>query len=339
MIPVPNAVLEALAVTYDTTAAQLAHFGGGNESSDGVVYAYPDGGTRRLLKIMAIPGEDRRRGRLCLDERLRFMRFLGEGGAQIAYPRLSPQGQVYEMVEEEDHLWVAYSMDIAPGKGPKQDAWDPVLFRNWGQAIGQLHLLTQEYPSWRGAVDPETGETFLTWKEEWQGFYEWCQDEQVREKWVEIREQLEALPVTRDAFGFIHNDPHIWNLCADEERVTILDFDVANHHWFMTDIAIACQNILIFVSGGLGAPVRDRDKLVAFLGYFMEGYERENHLSVEWLSRLDLFISYRRILMFIVMYGWLSSQPEHHAAWKEMILTCPEVAGPSPLPSGKRGRG
>jgi Ser/Thr protein kinase RdoA (MazF antagonist) len=74
-------------------------------------------------------------------------------------------------------------------------------------------------------------------------------------------------------------------------------------------------------------PVSDRAKLLGFLDCFMEGYEREHHLAPEWLDRLDLFIAYRRILLFIVMHGWISSQPEMHASWKRMILEEPEVAG------------
>lgn len=329
MIAVPAPVVESLARAYGTGATKLDLFGGGQPQSDGVVYAYPhgDGGGQRLLKIMAIPAEDQRRGRLCLEERLRFIRFLGEHEAHIAFPLLSPQGSLYETVVEEDHLWVGYSMDIAPGEAPAHDAWDTEFFRNWGQAIGRLHRLAQQYPSWQGSEDPESGAPFLTWKEEWEGFYEWCQDKAVKHKWVEIREQLETLPVTRDAFGFIHNDPHIWNLRVDGDRVTVLDFDVANHHWFVNDIAIAGQNVFAFLTGGLHGPVRDRERLLAFYRCFMEGYERENHLAAAWLDRLDLFIAYRRILLFIVMNEWARSQPELYASWVEMIMTTPEVVG------------
>jgi Ser/Thr protein kinase RdoA (MazF antagonist) len=320
-------VLTSLADAYGTTYAQLDHFAGGREENDGVIYAYPYGDARRLLKIMAIPVGDQRRGRLCLEERLRFMRFLGARGARIAFPQLSPQERVYEIVRDAGHLWVGYSMEVAPGGPQVQDAWDEPFFRNWGQVVGNLHRLTREYPSWRSAVDPESGDLCLTWEEEWAGFYNWCQDEEVKQCWLEIKARLETLPITREAFGFIHNDPHIWNLQVDGDQITLLDFDVANHHWFMTDLAIACQSVLIFLSGGLNGPVRDRDKLLRFLDCFLDGYEREHHLPAAWLDRLDLFIAYRRILLFIVMHGWVQSQPELHARWKGMILSPTAVVG------------
>ena len=327
MIPVPKTTLEALAKSFGTNADNLIHFGGGQESSDGIVYSYPYKDTKRLLKILPITIDTQRIGLFCLEERLRFMRFLGENGAPIVFPQMSPLGNLYETFNFKKHVWVGYSMELASGKTKGRKAWDPEFFQTWGQAIGMLHRLAQQYPSWQASVDPETGEDLLTWRGEWESFYHWIQDDDVKVKWVDIKQQLEVLPVTRDSFGFIHNDPHIWNLLVDGSRITLLDFDVANHHWFINDIAIACQNILIFLSGGLNGPVHHRDKLFGFLSFFMKGYARENHLSSEWIDRLDLFIAYRRILLFTVMNGWIKSKPKLHASWRQMILSQPEIVG------------
>ncbi|MBN1247994.1 MAG: phosphotransferase [Anaerolineae bacterium] len=327
MIPVPAPIQADLAQQFGVEPDALRHFGGGDASSDGIVCAYPHEQGRRLLKIMAIPLDNPRRGRLALEERLRFMHYLGEHGATVAYPQLSPKGHLYETAAGTAHLWVAYRMDPAPGEAISEHAWDPTFFHRWGQVIGRLHRLARDYPSWRAAVDPDTGESFLTWENEWQRFYEWCPDNDVKEQWLALKVELDLLPVERASFGFIHNDPHIWNLRADGDRITILDFDVANHHWFMTDIAIACQNILIFHSGGLNGPIRDREKLLAFLDAFLQGYEREHSLATTWLNRLDLFIAYRRILLYIAMQDWVSSQPDLARTWKRLIVDRPCVAG------------
>jgi Ser/Thr protein kinase RdoA (MazF antagonist) len=327
MIPVPQPVLEKLAQSFGTPAGQLRHYAGGREESDGVIYAYPFGDTRRLLKILAIAAHDQKTGLFCLDERLKFMRFLGENGARIAFPRLSPGGNLYETTSGEDHLWVGYCMDLAPGRTRGPRGWDPEFFRNWGQTIGMLHRLAREYPAWEASLDPATGQRFLTWSGEWQGFYDWCQEDDVKAKWVELREHLEALPITREVYGFIHNDPHLWNLLVDGDHITLLDFDVANHHWFANDIAIACQSFLFAQTGGMDRPVWDRERLLRFLDLFLEGYEREHHLSAEWLDRLDLFIAYRRILLFIVMHAGIRARPAAHDAWKRMIRSQPEVIG------------
>lgn len=71
MIPVPRPVLEALALRYRAAPDTLAHFGGGRPESDGIVYAYPSGEGRRMLKVIAIPLEGASRAMRCFDERLR----------------------------------------------------------------------------------------------------------------------------------------------------------------------------------------------------------------------------------------------------------------------------
>jgi Ser/Thr protein kinase RdoA (MazF antagonist) len=325
MIKVPESALESIAASYGVAANRLYHFGGGEESSDGIVYSYPYGDTQRLLKIMAIQKDNQRVGLLCFESRLEFMRYLGENGARIVFPQLSPRETLYETYLDEKYLWVGYSMEIASGRTPHDKTWDTELFRKWGATIGTLHRLTQEYPTWRALIDPETGEENLTWEQEWESFYNWIQDEEVKSKWVMIKKQLVELPVTRQSFGFIHNDPHIWNLLYDGTNITLLDFDVANHHWFANDIAIACQHVLIFLSGGMNGPVNDREKLMGFLRNFLIGYSRENQLSSECLKQLDLFVAYRRILMFTVMNDWIQSNSRLHDSWKRMILKQPEI--------------
>ena len=78
MIPVPQSVLESLAGAIGTTSANLSHFAGGRQDNDGVIYAYPYKNRRRLLKIMAISAQEQRSWLFRLEERMRFMRFLGE---------------------------------------------------------------------------------------------------------------------------------------------------------------------------------------------------------------------------------------------------------------------
>jgi len=327
MIPVPQEVLEAFAPWYGTTATRLMYFAAGKEFSDGIVYAYPYESRGRLLKLMSIPLAEKQRGLFHLEERLRFVRYLGENGARIVFPEYSAGGKLYESFECEGNVWVGYSMEIVPGKTPNSKLWEPDFFRGWGATIGQLHRLAQAYPSWEASIEPESGQPALTWLQEWESFIGMIPDEGAKKKWLEIGEQLKTLPVTRDSFGFIHNDPHIWNLMAEGGRITLLDFDVANHHWFINDIAIAAQSVLFDHSGGMDRPVQSRSRLLEFLRCFKEGYDQENNLPAEWWERLDLFIAYRRIVLFTVMNGWISSRPSWLRSWKKMIAAQPEVVG------------
>ena len=118
-----------------------------------------------------------------------------------------------------------------------------------GTKLSRLHHCT----------DPKSGEPYLTWNLEWESFHEKITDLAVQTKWEGIGETLRKLPVCRECFGFIHNDPHLWNMRVDGDRVTLLDFDVATHHWFANDIAITCQHVLNMLSGGLSSPLHHPD--------------------------------------------------------------------------------
>jgi Ser/Thr protein kinase RdoA (MazF antagonist) len=325
MIPVRKDAIDRLAAAFSIAPTSLTHFAGGREDNDGIVYAWPADGERKLLKVQAIPLAQMARGLFCLEERLRFARYLGDNGARIVFPLTAPSGRLYESVESGDHVWFAYAMDVAPGATMDSRAWNERFFREWGRTVGSMHRLARAYPSWRSSIDPATGAEYLTWAEELQGFVGMCRDDEVAAAWRAMGQVLEGLPRNRDNFGFIHNDPHIWNLLADGDAITVLDFDVANHHWFMADVAIACQSVLFDIAGGMNrAPVRP-DRARDWLALFLDGYARENTLAASDLALLDTFVDYRRLLLFTVMYGWISSDPAQLKAWKDLIASPPRL--------------
>ena len=100
---------------------------------------------------------------------------------------------------------------------------------------------------------------------------------------------------------------------------------MANYHWFINDVMIAMQHLLFARTGGIERPLPDAAPLHEWLANFMAGYETENHLDAWWLEQLNLFIAYRRTLLFTVMHDWLQTQPVTYAQWKEMILSEPVI--------------
>lgn len=332
MIAIPAEILAALITPYEISPESLTFLGGGREDSDGIAYTYSRAGVKeRVLKILALPG-DSKAGLARIGERLKFVHFLGERGAPIVYPLPARDGRLLATASSANTTFVAYSMEKAAGILAQPGQWSDGFIHNWGKTIGQLHRIAQCYPVWRQAPgNGADGPLALGWMEEWHSFYASMHDPEIRSCWLAIRERLAKLPVTRDAYGFIHNDPHIQNILVDGEKIVLLDFDVATTHWFVNDIAIALQGLLFAQSGGMERPVADPAPLHTFLDFFMRGYETENHLERHWLDQLDLMISYRRILLFTVMQGWLKSQPAVRAGWKDMILKEPPVVGNLPL--------
>jgi Ser/Thr protein kinase RdoA (MazF antagonist) len=323
MIPVSTLLLQRITSEFGIDPASLKPLGGGREDSDGTTYSYSSPFGECVLKVLAIP-DSAAGGISRLHERLKFSAFLAQNNVDIVYPLELPGGGLVTTFQAEGYCFAAYIMPKIPGGHPGPEAWTTEFTQQWGRTVGKLHRITQQYPTWERTTDSQ-GQPILGWQEEWQGFYDWCTDPEVKEAWLAVRQRLESLPVNRECFGFVHNDPHIQNILYDGRRIVLLDFDVANYHWFACDIAIACQALLFAKTGGLERSLSDRAPLLDFIRDFRTGYEQENHLEPFWWDQIDLFIQYRRILLFTVMQGWLETVPDTRASWKEMILREPHL--------------
>ena len=57
----------------------------------------------------------------------------------------------------------------------------------------------------------------------------------------------------------------------------------------------------------------------------MRGYNRENAIDVMWFRRLPMFLSYRRMLLYMVFsHEWQNPTPEQTEelrAWRHNIVT------------------
>ncbi len=326
MIPVPEEILKVFRQAYaGSPSAVLARFGGGFDDSDGTVYRLGDLADERLLKVLHYGQGETRGALLHLTARLQFIDYLSRHGVPVIEPLTSLKNNLYEVVEDNNGCWVAYAMKKVQGQTMSAKVWEPDFVHRWGQVMGKLHRVTQAYPDWHHCTDPENGKPYLTWESEWAAFHDKIKDPDIKARWEDIGVRLCGLPVCRECFGFIHNDPHLWNLRVDGDRVTLLDFDVATHHWFANDIAISCQHVLTMLSGGLSLPLHHPERLEQFLKVFLKGYFRENELDKAWLPQLEVFFAYRRILSFTFMNDWYKARPERVLIWKEMIMAQPPL--------------
>ena len=323
MKTVPPDVLKALAQSCGMDHTLLRKMAGGQASSDGVIYR--EGMGSILMKVMVVPANSEL-AMLRLMERFQFARMMGQNGVRIIYPQAMEDGSLYQTVDDGDDRYVAYLMEYVTGANIQDRNWSSRFYEDWGQLIGKMHAITQGYPIWQHAtVKTSEGEKqIFGWLSEWQSFYDWCQDGDVKKAFLQVREQFEALPVKRDSYGFIHNDPHSNNLLYDGKHLILIDFDVANCHWFMTDIAISLQNTL-FKVGGMFEMVKNRGKVMGQLSAFRRGYEQENLLDEFWWQQIDLFIQYRRCMAFTTLYGWLKNDARARNMWKSMIKLNPNV--------------
>jgi Ser/Thr protein kinase RdoA (MazF antagonist) len=222
---------------------------------------------------------------------------------------------------------MAYNYLYLPGETLKPDKWVDEVLINWGALIGQTHRLTQEYSVYDGIGEPETGKKLLHWEEEIDGFTDWCADEDVKMVWRSLKQRVAALPKNRQTYGMVQNDPHMENMLIYENKLSLIDLDVSCCHFFTCDLAIAIQSVLFTISGGMERPVQDKDALRRFVSCLFEGYRKECDLADDTPEAVELFIAYRRALLFTVMQDWLKTKSEYNETWKRMTIEQHPVMG------------
>jgi Ser/Thr protein kinase RdoA (MazF antagonist) len=271
---------------------------------DGAVYTYTRDGESYILKFVPTAEDNLP----VIVEKWDFVNYLAENGVSVSRPVISRNGRLVERVQNGEQVYAVFQAEKAPGEhidGRHTAAYNTGLFREWGRTMGKMHALTQRYTG---------GEHIGDWRGEVHFMTNWCPDEAVREKWRAMEAYLDTLPQPRDAYGLIHNDLHPHNFLVHNGRITVIDFDVCNHHWFTTDIGIALFHAAWMGYGG------DKDPnafLPDFYARFMEGYSEENTLDSFWLQQVGRFVDYRRLLMFSV---FSNEWPEPRQPWQQQTL-------------------
>lgn len=293
-------ILREGAALFGANTATLRSLGG----MDGAVYTYEQDGKGYILKFVPTAEDNLP----VIVEKWDFVNYLAEHGVSVSRPVVSRNGQLVERMQDGEQVYAVFQAEKAPGKhvdGRHTAEYNAGLFHEWGRTMGKMHALTQSYTG---------GEHISDWRSEVHFMTNWCPDEAVREKWRAMEAYLATLPQPRDAYGLIHNDLHPHNFLVDRGRITVIDFDVCNHHWFTTDIGIALFHAAWMGYGG------DKDPnafLPGFYARFMEGYTEENTLDSFWLQQVGRFVDYRRLLMFSV---FSNEWPEPRQPWQQHTL-------------------
>jgi amicoumacin kinase len=136
---------------------------------------------------------------------------------------------------------------------------------------------------------------------------------------------LGELPINRDTYGFIHNDNHQHNIIVKDKGITLIDFDVSSCNFFLQDITVPAQGIMFDLSGGMMNEVHHKEPPKFFFDHFINGYETENHLDDFWLEQIDIFLHYRRLVLFTCMQDYLNYNTELKKNFLFMIKANPKI--------------
>jgi len=311
---IPEEVLGSFSALFGKDNPQ--YFAGGYDWSDGTLFRcqHPDGA--HLLKIMQVRDGTEAHA---VQERMAFARYLAEGGIHTTCPVSSTQGNIVELIEQKGMIYLAFSWKMLPGKAMDDQSPHDLqdFYYNWGAMLGKMHSLAKSYPTWLASrTMNDQGNAVISRQAEWEVFYHWLQDEEVKAAWMKMKEALDTYPVNRQNYGFIHNDAHTGNILRDGAQLYLLDFDVANFLWFALDLGICLNSeysrILHHSSHKHCAPqLRE-----LFITPFMQGYASQNTLPEEELRQIGRFIHYRQFLMFAVFYNEIKT---HNPPYLEVM--------------------
>jgi Ser/Thr protein kinase RdoA (MazF antagonist) len=96
----------------------------------------------------------------------------------------------------------------------------------------------------------------------------------------------------------VHDDIHHGNIFLNNGSITVFDFDDCRYHWYVNDLAISLFYLIQDKASGQNKNEFARQTL----GYFMEGYYRENDLPRSQLAQIGNFLKFREIILYLIIH-------------------------------------
>lgn len=177
---------------------------------------------------------------------------------------------------------------------------DPRAFRQLGQITARLH---QHSRSWQKPA----GFQRMTWDHQtmigtgshwgdWRDAPGLAADDRgvVEQAMAQVGSKMAAFGKAPDRYGLIHADLRLTNLLLHRGETRVIDFDDCGMGWYLHDLAAAISF------------VEHHPRAAEWVDNWLEGYEREAHLSDEALALLPTLVIQRRIQMT----AWVGSHAE-----------------------------
>jgi Ser/Thr protein kinase RdoA (MazF antagonist) len=295
------------------------------EGCANLVYDYERDGRPLILRISYHP--DRPMEQIAAE--LHFVNYLGDHGVRVSRPVRSLQGNLIEPVSAGGIQFLAVS--FVKGKGMRVPDNDyryregvPIeeYFQNWGHVLGQMHALAKDYQPLPGHERRPLWHEEERLKKVDQLVPEWLPV--VRARFQSLLAQIRSLPQDRDSFGLIHGDFNDGNFTVDYDNgdITVFDFDDACYGHYVYELACAWE-------GGVGRamfqPLAERRAFMEhYFDQVLQGYERANQLSAEWLQRLPLFLRLVQMQEFLHYAPYIEGLDEEMPGHMKYKIHCIE---------------
>ncbi len=222
---------------------------------------------------------------------LSWMDYLSKSLDNIAEPVKSINNKLYETIAIDNLSYILCLFQKAEGKivdCHNKTEFNETLFRDLGWIMGNMHRLTADYCV--NIPNPEFSwdNNAFFWPE-----YNVILDKDVQPFEKKYTNELYALPKSKDSYGIIHQDIHIYNFFVNKGHITLFDFDDCNFSWYACDIANA-----LFHMVQMAVPHKNTKERIefaeAYLISYLKGYTQANTIDEFWINKFDVFMKYRR---------------------------------------------
>lgn len=217
-----------------------------------------------------------------LNEEMKILNRLGDGGIPVVKPVLSMNGKAVEQIETDLGIFYASVFEALPGKQYETEELELSQFFIWGSSLGKLH---EAMKKWNDNQPYKR----MSWKEQLTAVMNLIPDHEAAAKTeaAELLRWAEQLPMTKKNFGLIHYDFELDNLRWQDGAISILDFDDCMYHWYVADIAFALRDL------------DKRDRNNPLFAEFLKGYQSETCVDQELLRQMPIFSRLHDLTMFV----------------------------------------
>lgn len=272
--PVAEKILERWGYDHDS----VYYF----RSSANFVFVFHKDGKKHFLRF----SDSCERKLQTIEAEIEILHYLRDQPVHTAQPVPSLNNKYIEIVETKIGTFYAVVFEALQGEQYDIEDINEEHYFIWGRTLGQLHAslkrMPETYrrgrPSWQEQLNSVN--TMLTTQEPF-----------VQKEWELVTKWAEQKLVSEQTFGLIHYDFELDNLCWQNEKVSILDFDDCVNHWYVADIAYSLRELSEY----------DVDLENQFVQAFIRGYTQETELDMSLLKDLKWFMRMHNIVTFATL--------------------------------------
>lgn len=237
---------------------------------------------------------------------MEFLCYLQDRNYPAVVPVASNSGK---LVVTLDSTWGKYYASVFKGVDgipiEETDCNDHILF-SYGQALGQLHVLSSEFNKHSPENRKWTYRDVLFWIRE--VLVEYHAPDKMLAELCDVQQALNELLQTNDTFGLVHYDFEPDNVFWDEsnQRCTAIDFEDGMYHFFLVDLEQALDALLENI------PPEGQD---AARDTFLRGYQSVKTLEPDYARKLKLMRRFCNLYSYARLIRCVSEQYPDEPDW------------------------